>query len=397
MTPVIRSAVLLSALGAGWLVARQFGLHDVDRSPAYGFFITALLGFGLYASTSGIVIAEFRKQLRTVVLAVTLGVLAKVALIFGVMVLVFRDPAYLVLAVAVAQIDPLSVAAMRAKSRMSESAKALLAAWASFDDPITVLLTVYITAFALRGGAVGGTGEFAVNLVLNLALAGVAFMLWTLVRGQVRRAEAGGRPVRYAVRAVMVVAVLAIGFVAVRHSLLPALALLGLFFRPNLGRWVDGLAEAGMVLALAAVGLVLAADFSWALAGVGAVLGAAAFGAQAVVAFALTVPKQWRGDRVRLALGQQNGLTAIILALLLEPTFPGAIAVVAPAVVVVNLLHALANSGYDRLSRVGETAAVPARKPQPKREPEPQPKRVPRVPLEPAPRVASNYRPKPTP
>ncbi|GAB3009248.1 hypothetical protein GCM10027184_79010 [Saccharothrix stipae] len=397
VTPVIRSAALLSALGAGWLAAWQFGLHEVDQSPVYGFFITALLGFGLYASTSGIVIAEFRRQLRTVVIAVTLGVLAKVALIFGVMFFVFREPNHLILAVAVAQIDPLSVAAMRAKSRMSDSAKALLSAWASFDDPITVLLTVYITAFALRGGAVGGAGSFAVNLVLNLALAGVAFMLWTLVRGRVRRAEAGGRAVRYAVRAVMVVAVLAVGFVAVQYALLLALALLGLFFRPNLGRWVDGLAEAGMFLAIAAVGLVLAAEFSWVLAGVGAVLGVAAFGAQAVVAFGLTVPKRWRGDRVRLALGQQNGLTAIILALLLEPTFPGAIAVVAPAVVVVNLLHALANGAYDRLpfppavaQRDFDVSATPAvRRSRP----------VPRVPLNPAPapQIAAPYQVKPTP
>jgi hypothetical protein len=234
--------------------------------------------------------------------------------------------------------------------------------------------------------------------VLNLALAGVAFVLWALVRGRVRRAEAGGRAVRCAVRAVMVAAVLALGFVAVQQSLLPALALLGLFFRPDLGRWVDGLAQAGMASALVAVGLVLAAEFSWAMAGVGAVLGVAAFGAQAAVAFALTVPKRWRGDRVRLALGQQNGLTAIILALLLEPTFPGAIAVVAPAVVVVNLLHALANGGYDFLTRViplpitnsdHDLSTVPA----PNREP----KRVPRVPLQPAPRVASTYRPEPTP
>ncbi|PSL52999.1 hypothetical protein B0I31_11090 [Saccharothrix carnea] len=386
VTPVIRSAALLSALAAGWLVAWQLGLREVDRSPVYGFFITALLGFGLYASTSGIVISEFRRQLRTVVIAVTLGVLAKVALIFAVMFFVFRDPSHLILAVAVAQIDPLSVAAMRAKSRMSDSAKALLSAWASFDDPITVLLTVYITAFALNGGAVGGVGSFAVNLVLNLALAGVAFMLWTLVGGRVRRAEAGGRAVRYAVRAVMVVAVLALGFVAVQYSLLLALALLGLFFRPNLGRWVDGLAETGMFLAIAAVGLVLAAEFSWVLAGVGAVLGVAAFGAQAAVAFALTVPKRWRGDRVRLALGQQNGLTAIILALLLEPTFPGAIAVVAPAVVVVNLLHAVTNGAYDRA-----TAPRPA--------PTPAPKRIPRVPLNPtpAPQVATPYRVKHTP
>ncbi|WP_143532249.1 hypothetical protein [Saccharothrix sp. ALI-22-I] len=361
---MIRSAALLAALGAGWIAAWQLGLREVDQSPAYGLFITALLGFGLYASTSGIVIAEFRKQLRVVVLAVTLGVLAKVALIFGVMFFVFRDPNHLILAVAVAQIDPLSVAAMRAKSKMSDSAKALLSAWASFDDPITVLLTVYITTFALQGGTVGGAGSFAVNLVLNLALAGVAFMLWTLVRGRVRRAESGGRLVRYSVRAAMVVVVLAIGFVAVQYALLLALALLGLFFRPNLGRWVDGLAEAGMFAAIAAVGLVLAAEFSWALAAVGVVLGVAAFGAQAVVAVVLTVPKRWRGDRMRLALGQQNGLTAIILALLLEPTFPGSIAVVAPAVVVVNLLNATTNGAYDRL-RPPKPAREPVRKAKP--------------------------------
>ena len=72
--------------------------------------------------------------------------------------------------------------------------------------------------------------------------------------------------------------------------------------------------------------------------------------AQIVVALLLTIPKVWRGDRARLALGQQNGLTAIILALLLEPNFPGTIAVVAPAIIVVNLLHALCNGLYDRIA-----------------------------------------------
>ncbi|QFZ22159.1 hypothetical protein [Saccharothrix syringae] len=293
-------------------------------------------------------IGEFRNQLRTVLVAVTLGVLAKVALIFGAVYLLFRQPEHLVFAVAVAQIDPLSVAAVRAKSRMSDSAKALLAAWASFDDPITVLLTAYLTAYALRGGAVDGLGGFAVDLVLNLALAGVAYVLWALVRGRVAEAERARRAIRYPVRAGMVVAVLAIGFVAVQHSLLLALAILGLFFRPDLGRWVDRLAEAGMFAATAAVGLVLAFEFTLPLALTGVALGVAAYLAQAVVALALTVPERWRGDRVRLALGQQNGLTAIILALLLEPDFPGAIAVVATAVVAVNLLHATANALYDR-------------------------------------------------
>lgn len=347
VTPALRSAALLAALGVGWFVAWRGELREVDESSAYGLFITALLGFGLYASTSGIVIEEFRKQLRTVVIAVTLGVLAKVALIFGVMFLVYRQPEHLVFAVAVAQIDPLSVAAVRAKSRMSDSAKALLAAWASFDDPITVLLTVYITSFALRGGAVGGFGAFTANFALNLALAGGGFLVWRLVRRH--GVAVTGRWSRVVLHALSAMVVVAIGYVAVTFSLLLALALIGLFFRPDLGKWVDGLAEAGMFAATFAVGLVLAFEFSWALAGVGAVLGAAAFFAQGVVAWVLTLPKRWRGDRMRLSLGQQNGLTAIILALLLEPGFPGAIAVVAPAVVVVNLLHALTNGIYDRV------------------------------------------------
>jgi hypothetical protein len=84
------------------------------------------------------------------------------------------------------------------------------------------------------------------------------------------------------------------------------------------------------------------------------VLGVAAYAAQVVVALLLTIPKVWRGDRARLALGQQNGLTAIILALLLEPNFPGTIAVVAPAIIVVNLLHALCNGLYDRVAPPAE-------------------------------------------
>ncbi|MEU4806035.1 hypothetical protein [Actinosynnema sp. NPDC023587] len=345
MTPAVRSVALLAALGVGWVFALALGLREVEESTAYGFFITALLGFGLYASTSGIDIAEFRREFRTVVLAVTLGVLAKVVLIFGVVYLVYREPWHLVLAVAVAQIDPLSVAAVRAKSRMSASAKALLSAWASFDDPITMLLTVYLTSFALRGGAVGGFGAFTLNFALNLALAGGAWLVWRFARRRV--GSGGGRARRAVVRALLVLVVLAVGFVAVQFSLLLALALIGLFFRPDFGRWVDGLAEIGLYAATVAVGLVLASAFSWRLAAVGAVLGLAAYLAQAAVAGVLTSARRWRDDRVRLCLGQQNGLTAIILALLLEPNFTGAIAVVAPAVVVVNLVHALANGAYD--------------------------------------------------
>ncbi|MCS7481368.1 hypothetical protein ACFFQW_23305 [Umezawaea endophytica] len=350
MNGALRSVALLAAAGAGWAGAELFRLDDVDSSAGYRFFVTALLGFGLYASTRGIEIDEFRTHLRTVVLAVTLGVLAKVAFIFGVLYLVYRDPDHLVLAIALAQIDPLSVAAVRLKSRMSESAKALLAAWASFDDPITVLLTAYFTAFALGAHDTVGTGltSFGTSLLWNAVLVAAAYLAHRVWKARRTTSDAPRPwPVRWAVRTGLILLLLAGGFVAVKYALLLALAVIGLFFRPNLGRSLDGLTQVALYTAAVAVGAVLVGGVR---IGEGVVLGIAAYAAQVVVALVLTVPKVWRGDRVRLALGQQNGLTAIILALLLEPNFPGTIAVVAPAIIVVNVLHALCNGLYDRFA-----------------------------------------------
>ncbi|MEU5694672.1 hypothetical protein [Actinosynnema sp. NPDC020468] len=353
MTPGGRALTLLAALGAGWITAAAAGLDGVEHSAAYGYFITALLGFGLYASASGIEIAEFRKEFRTIAVAVTLGVLAKTALIAGVLWFAFRaDPRYLLLAVAVAQIDPLSVASVLAKSRMSDSAKALLAAWAAFDDPMTVLLTVYLSGFVLAD-SIGGLDSFGVNLLLNAVLAAGAWGLYRLWRHWSGRPKwHPGRNARVAIRWLALLSVLAIGYVAVKFSLLLGLAVIGLFFRPVSEKYLSRAAEVCVVVATLAVGLVLAGDFDLGLIGVtgGLLLGAAAFASQAVVAWALTLPKRWRGDRVRLALGQQNGLTAIILALLLEPLLEGSIAIVVPAVITVNLLNYGTNAWYDAWS-----------------------------------------------
>lgn len=347
MTAVWRTLALLASVGAGWLIARSFDVAGAESSSYYRYFVTALLGFGLYASTRGIEIAEFRSQLGTVLLAVTLGVLAKAVMISGVVYLVFADSRLLVLGIAVAQIDPLSVAAMRSKSKMSPSAKALLSAWASFDDPITVLLTVYFTALALHAnnGAVvmaAGLSAFVWNTVWNLVLAGGAFLFW---HGFLRLRKML-RPSWHTFANVVVgIVALAVAFVAVANALLLALALIGLFFRPPLGRFVDAATQFALYAGCLAMGLVLVLDARWLLIGV--VLGAAAYASQVVAGFVLTTPRRWRGDRVRLALGQQNGLTAIILALLLEPDFPGAVAIIAPAIVVVNLLNALCNGLWD--------------------------------------------------
>lgn len=354
MTAGTRVVAMLAAVLAGVGTAAVGQFTGFERSPGYALAVTALLGFGLYSSTTGIPLAEFKGQLRTVLLAVTVGVVVKAAIITGVMWLVFREPAFIVLGIVVAQIDPLAVAALRDGSRMSQRAKALLATWSSFDDPVTVLLTVYVTAFALRardGADVGhllgsGLGSFALNLLWNVLLAGGVYLAWRAVRS--RAHGRGSQPRGPLAWALLGLAVLVVAGIAVWFGLLLALAVMGLFIRPALGEVLDRATQAALLMATFAVGLVLVGGVRPVPA---LVLGGAAYAAQVVVALLLMLPRRWRGDRVGLALAQQNGMTAIVLGLLLEPTFPGTIAVVAPAIVVVNLLHAACNGVWNRLDR----------------------------------------------
>ena len=322
--------LLLGLLAAGWTVG--LGTGEVAGSDAFLFLTMLLLAVGLYGSTSDISLREAREHLGLLSLAVTVGVVAKAALIAGVLWLTLDDPAYLVLAVTVAQVDPLSVAALRDSSRMSPRAKTILSVWASFDDPVTVLLTAFTVPLVTDGEGLGGSASgYASQLGWSAALvAGAGALWWCGRRRRGRLADAAG--------AVLVVGMLVL---AASYTLMLGIAVVGLFFRPAfLGRWVGAVTQGAYAVAAFLLGMLLVEGVSlW----YGLVLGASAFAAHAVVASVLT-RRLSRTDRVLLALGQQNGVTAIVLALSLEPAFPRAPAIVAPAIVTVNLLHFAANS-----------------------------------------------------
>lgn len=340
---VVRLLVLLAAALAGFAVAQLAGIHGVEHSSAYFYAASALLAIGLYGSTHGIDLDEVRQSLRVVVTAVTLGVLLKAAIIALVMYLAFSSsPMYLVFAVAVAQIDPLSTAAAMSGSRLSARAQSILRAWSSFDDPITMLLAIYLSALTLNlldressTLALGGVVTFGVNLVLNLAFAAVVALLWLGVR---KIGHARGRQVA---EVGLVLAALVVG---VWQFLMLGVALIGLIARPAVDRALDRAVRAAFVVAAVGIGVLLVGGISVLPA---VVLGLATYFAQVVVGLLLTW-RMARTDRIYLALAQQNGITAMILALLLEPDFPGAVAVVAPAILVINLLHSVFTGVYDR-------------------------------------------------
>ncbi|MHC5908129.1 cation:proton antiporter domain-containing protein [Streptomyces sp. S6] len=327
-------ALLLGLLAAGWAVGQ--GTGEVAGSDGFLFLTMLLLAVGLYGSTSDISLREAREHLGLLSLAVTVGVVAKAALIAGVLWLTLDDPEYLVLAVTVAQVDPLSVAALRDSSRMSPRAKTILSVWASFDDPVTVLLTAFTVPLVADGEGLGGSASgYAAQLGWSAVLVVAAGAVWWCGQQFGRRLR--GRLADVA-GAVLVVAMLVL---AASYTLMLGIAVVGLFFRPAfLGRWVGAVTKGAYAVAAFLLGMLLVGGVSL---GYGLVLGASAFAAHAVVASVLT-RRLGRTDRVLLAVGQQNGVTAIVLALSLEPVFPRAAAIVAPAIVTVNVLHFVANS-----------------------------------------------------
>jgi hypothetical protein len=355
---------LLAAVGLA--VALGVDAHNLSGSSWFFFLASVLLAIGLYAGTSSIDYAHLAENWRIVTVAITVGVLLKAGLITAVMYLAFQgEPRYLVLGVAMAQIDPLSVAALRHRSRLSERGRAILTAWSSFDDPVTTVLVILLAGLAVDAGAGGGAGVTIGALVdpvtgslgnIVLLAAGLA-VVWVLRRvpGRPPRGaepHAGSAGWRVSAGIVLLVFVLTAAF----KFWMLGLAVLGLYFRMVSPRIVERFTTGAFFGATFLLGMVLADGMA---IGPGIVLGMATYGAQVVVG--LAVAWRLRRDRWRLALAQQSGITAMLLALLLEPVIPGTIGVVAPAIATVAVLYITANALLDRVYRVrAERAAVSA-------------------------------------
>jgi hypothetical protein len=349
--PLRHLLVTVALLLTGAMLSLLLPEGSPASSPVFFATASALLAVGFFASTFSIPRLR-RTELGVVLLAVTVGVLLKAALIAVVMFLAFRNPAYLLLGPVMAQIDPLSVAALSGSSRLSERGRAILAAWSSFDDPVTSAVVILAAAVVVRWAPVTDPGAAAAlvapgaGLVGNLALVVTAALAWWGLTRLLPRRDGDGaeRPV-FTMVAVTVLLVLAAA--AVGWFLMLGLAAVGLFFRPAIDLYLQRATAVAFALAALLLGVVAGSGLRLLP---GLVLGVTAYLAQ-VVAAAVVTRRMPRPDRLRLAVAQQSGITAIILALLVEPVFPGSVAVVAPAIVVVNLLHLTVNATLEQVVR----------------------------------------------
>ncbi|MGC5010231.1 hypothetical protein ACLQ2R_05660 [Streptosporangium sp. DT93] len=333
---------MIVVVGLGWLSADLGGVRELEHSGAYVLLSSLLLAIGLYGSTHGIDRAEAREHVRLITLAVTVGVLLKAAFIAGVVHLVSGDPRALIMAVVVAQIDPLSVAGVMRDDRLSPRAKTVLGAWSSFDDPVTIILAVYAAALVSGSGQGGLSASYFADLGWNALFAIAAYLVWRLVRK--------APPVLTYLAAAGAVAS------AAWSSLMLGVATAGLYLRLPDARWLGRAVGAAFALSAFLMGLLLVGGTNM---GTGVLLGLAAYAAQMVAALALThgLPVI---DRVHLGLAQQNGVTAVILALVFERDFGGFVAVIAPAILTVNLVHAVANRTADAWGTRRARRALPS-------------------------------------
>ncbi|HSD55526.1 MAG TPA: hypothetical protein VLA92_00055 [Candidatus Saccharimonadales bacterium] len=335
----------------GLAVAMIFGFQGVQNSQWYMLSVATLLAAGLYSSTYGISIKEAKAHFVVILRAVTIGVLLKALIIGTAMALILRNPFGFVLGIIVAQIDPLSTAALMKGSRMSKRAKSILGAWASFDDPMTVILSLYapIAIAAVTGVAwhpigntmqAAGIGGYLLETVINLLFAGGIFVFWRLMR---RHSKASN---------IVVVALVALGMygllvgalsVAVYYFWMLGIAVIGLFLRPPIEVFLSRIVTWALHMAAVMLGILLVNGVNVVP---GIALGLITYSAQIIVGMLLTKGLPGK-DRFHIAFAQQNGITAIILALLFETYYPGTVAIVAPGIITINVLHRVANVVLD--------------------------------------------------
>jgi NhaP-type Na+/H+ or K+/H+ antiporter len=361
---------LIIAALAGLILAVVFGWQGLEHSSWYVLVASALLCFGLYMAVYGIDRQEAKRHWRIVLIAVTFGVVCKYLIIFGITYLVTQNWQYAVLGMALAQIDPLSVAALSSDKRMTKRTRTILNMWAACDDPMTAIATpLLLGAAATLAHQKMAEGSSWVDVLVSIApFAGTLLVVGLLalyrrmksknVHAILQEKLDNHEPGKNVISGLTAI-------IAIPMRLYSMAALAGWFVRPSwlgVGRRAEFALNIALYSATFLLGILLAGGVD--ITG-GITLGVATYGSQVIAAWlvmwaALLVSKKEnhsksklsRRDTWHLALSQQNGITAIVLALNLEPVINGSVAVVSLAIVTVNVLNAVCNGLFDRYSKL---------------------------------------------
>jgi hypothetical protein len=310
---------------AGGYAARILLDRPLLEAGTFDLLSTIILAIGLYGSVYGIDLKEAKEHRGTILSAISFGVVLKSLLIGTGLYLISGRLEAFVFGVAVAQIDPVSVSALLEHKKgkgFSAGGQTVLRGWSSFDDPMTVLMGIYIF-LPLVTGTFSNPAEYFQQLGLNVLFAAGVYTFSRIL------------PKNMQTPLLLVALLAAVGF-----KLLLGIALAGLILRPPLESVLQWAVKISFWTATVILGTLL--SLSPAVIGMGIALGLLASGSQIIAAFILAHKLPY-ADRLHLAAAQYNGITAIGLAVFLEAMLPGTASLIAIAILTINLLYYLIN------------------------------------------------------
>lgn len=313
---------LLIAIVCGFLFSFLLPQYNFLRIHSHETILYTLLAIGLYGAVYGIQLNEFNNHRHLILRAVTFGVLIKSLIIGIILFFIFQTPYAFLYGIIVAQIDPLSVAHLIGgkSQKFSESGRTILRAWSSFDDPITVLLALYVFLPLVVTTVVISSANYLFQIGLNLLFTAIFYLLYKIVKRN---------------NFVSLILLLIAFFFAITFQLMLGIALIGLFIRPRI-KFLPIVIQVTFIIAAIILGSLLIMDAQSIAFGI--VLGIVAFLSQ-VIATLLVAPKLNRIDKLFLSIAQYNGITSIILALIISQWVNHIVSIIGFAVITINILY----------------------------------------------------------
>lgn len=318
--------LFLTAIGVslGW----STGFNPLEYGQ-FSLFATVALAFGLYTAVAGIDLPSLGKYKNTAIFIITAGVPIQIALTVGFMWLVYPHPISILVAVAIDQIDPLSVSTLlNGKLGMSKEAKSLLRVWAAFDDPVTVLVGFALLIPAITGVVTQSFGSYLFSLALNVVPAAIFYLL---------------SQQSWFTKKMKLISLIGLFAFSIWQQAFLLIALAGLFLRPFEGDLLEKITEYLYYTVIVIIGAAIV-DYGVDLR-LGALLAIGEFFVVQPLS-AIFMVKGTTNDIFRLAFAQQNGLTTILMGLVFQIMGFNVLPILLPAIVIINTLNLTINGYY---------------------------------------------------
>lgn len=328
--------IVLTLLGL--LIGSYTSINPIEES-LFPLFTSIALVIGLYSSVSEIDVDVIRSRRWLAVSVVTIAVPVQIIVTGLIMYVINPVVLSFFVAVAITQIDPLSVnTLLQGKDSMSSEAKGILRVWASFDDPVTVLFGFLILLPLLSGVESSYDPKTILyGVIFNLLPSAILFLIKKYTKLlQNKHIE--------------IVVVILILILAVYSEAYLSAALIGLLARPFKQSITTNLTAFLYYCVVFLVGMVayyfgieLRLGFLLALV--------AYFVVQPIATFFMFSGTPM--DFLRIAFAQQNGLTTLLMGVAFQSLGYDVLPILLPAIVIVNIFNIVVNKLFSIKERSG--------------------------------------------